>query len=71
MAVTTIGFDIAALELFLPLISGAGVALAARETVQDPPALARAIVRARSTVVQAHADLVACARRPSGEGLRD
>src|SRR5262249_6498746 len=39
MAVTTIGFDIAALELFLPLINGAGLAIAAREIVKDPPAL--------------------------------
>src|SRR5262249_30608852 len=31
MAVTTIGFDIAALELFLPLISGAGLVLAPRD----------------------------------------
>ena len=36
MAVTTLGFDIAALELFVPLISGASVAVTARETVQDP-----------------------------------
>src|SRR5438445_11825086 len=42
MAVTTIGFDIAALELFLPLISSSGLAIAARETVHVPPALARA-----------------------------
>ena len=35
VAVTTVGFDIAALELYLPLIAGAGVVLAARPTVQD------------------------------------
>src|SRR5262249_53235483 len=34
MAVTTIGFDIAALELFLPLINGAGLAIAPREIVK-------------------------------------
>ena len=53
MAVTTIGFDIAAFELFLPLISGAGLALAAREVVQDPAALARAIAQSGSTIMQA------------------
>ncbi|HJX21739.1 MAG TPA: AMP-binding protein, partial [Steroidobacteraceae bacterium] len=36
LAVTTIGFDIAALELFLPLISGAGLTIAPREIVKDP-----------------------------------
>ena len=35
LAVTTIGFDIAALELYLPLLAGASVAVAARDTVQD------------------------------------
>src|SRR5207245_4591117 len=52
MAVTTIGFDIAALELFLLLINGAGLAIAARETVQDPPALARTIEKTGSTILQ-------------------
>ncbi len=52
MAVTTIGFDIAALELFLPLISGAGLAIAARDIIQDPPALARAIEQNGSTILQ-------------------
>src|SRR6516225_9884986 len=53
MAVTTIGFDIAALELFLPLISGAGLAVAMKDIVQEPRALARAIQQTRSTIVQA------------------
>src|SRR5262249_44784318 len=53
MAVTTIGFDIAALELFLPLIRGAGLALASRDAVRDPPALLRAIEQTGSTVLQA------------------
>jgi non-ribosomal peptide synthetase component F len=52
LAVTTIGFDIAALELFLPLVSGAAVVLAAREVVQDPAALAAAIVATGSTIMQ-------------------
>jgi non-ribosomal peptide synthetase component F len=35
VAVTTISFDIAGLELFLPLIVGAKVVIAERETVAD------------------------------------
>ncbi len=37
LAVTTIAFDISALEIYLPLISGSAVVLAEKETVQDPP----------------------------------
>ncbi|HZC76428.1 MAG TPA: AMP-binding protein, partial [Ktedonobacterales bacterium] len=43
LAVTTIGFDIAALELFLPLIGGAGLSIAQREIIIDSSALARTI----------------------------
>ena len=46
LAVTTIGFDIAALELYLPLLDGASITLAPRETVQDAQALARTSQRA-------------------------
>ena len=53
LAVTTIGFDIAALELYLPLVSGAAVVLAARAMVQDAPALARAIAASGATIMQA------------------
>src|SRR5262249_3337992 len=35
LAVTPIGFDIAALELYLPLLHGACVVIASRDTVQD------------------------------------
>ncbi len=35
LAVTTLSFDIAGLELFLPLIAGAKVILADRETTLD------------------------------------
>ena len=53
LAVTTIGFDIAALELYLPLLSGASVVIAARATVQDAQAVARTIGESRATVMQA------------------
>ena len=53
LAVTTIGFDIAALELYLPLIVGAGVVLAPRAVVQDPRALGRLLAASRATLMQA------------------
>src|SRR6266487_1586528 len=53
LAITTISFDIAALELFLPLIVGAIVIVANRETAADGAALAEILTRARVTVMQA------------------
>ncbi len=35
LAVTTLSFDIAGLEMFLPLIAGARIELASRENVMD------------------------------------
>src|SRR6185503_17969012 len=49
LAVTTIGFDIAALELYLPLLGGASIILTSRHTVQDAQALARTIGASRAT----------------------
>ncbi|MFJ4183610.1 amino acid adenylation domain-containing protein, partial [Streptomyces sp. NPDC089733] len=53
VAVTTIGFDIAGLELYLPLLAGARVVLAGRDTVRDPRALRELLLSAGATVVQA------------------
>ncbi|MEV7868934.1 amino acid adenylation domain-containing protein [Streptomyces sp. NPDC088124] len=53
LAVTTVGFDIAHLELFVPLISGATVLLADKELVHDPRELRRVIHDNDVTVVQA------------------
>ncbi|MCS0603343.1 amino acid adenylation domain-containing protein, partial [Streptomyces sp. LP11] len=53
VAVTTISFDIAALELWTPLISGATVVLADRDTVRDPAALAALVDAHRPAVMQA------------------
>ncbi len=53
LGVTPISFDIAALELFLPLISGGRVAIASREETLDPCLLANAISRSDCTVMQA------------------
>ena len=53
VAVTTLSFDIAALEIFLPLVSGAAVVLADRDVVRDPAALAALVTSAGGTVLQA------------------
>lgn len=53
IAVTTISFDIAALELYLPLITGGKVVIADRAQVQDGFALVDLIVETGPTVLQA------------------
>jgi enterobactin synthetase component F len=53
IAVTTIGFDIAALEMFLPLLAGGAMVLADRRTVQSPAELARWLTSQGVTVMQA------------------
>jgi len=53
VAVTTISFDIAVLELFLPLISGGRVAIASRSVALDPYRLAALIESTGCTVMQA------------------
>ena len=53
LAVTTVSFDIAGLELFLPLIAGATVVIAARGSALDGRQLAREIESRGVTVMQA------------------
>jgi amino acid adenylation domain-containing protein len=53
VAVTTLSFDIAGLELFLPLITGAQVILASRETAHDPRLLLKLLNESKATVMQA------------------
>ncbi|HEV2207709.1 MAG TPA: amino acid adenylation domain-containing protein [Verrucomicrobiae bacterium] len=53
LAITTLSFDIAGLELWLPLISGAQVIIARRETARDGAALAGLLERCEATVLQA------------------
>jgi amino acid adenylation domain-containing protein/non-ribosomal peptide synthase protein (TIGR01720 family) len=53
LAVTTLSFDIAGLELFLPLVTGARLALASRETAADASRLGAALVRSGATILQA------------------
>lgn len=53
LAVTTVSFDIAALELFVPLLSGAAVVIASRSDVRDPERLAALAGAEACTLVQA------------------
>jgi amino acid adenylation domain-containing protein/thioester reductase-like protein len=53
LAITTLSFDIAGLELYLPLISGAKVVIASRETASDPGLLMQEMERVDATVMQA------------------
>ena len=53
LAVTTVSFDIAVLELFLPLLTGGRVVIASRDAVLEPRRLAALLQRSRCTVMQA------------------
>ena len=53
LAVTTLSFDIAGLEIFLPLICGAKIVLAGSETAMDPRRLATILAKDGVTVMQA------------------
>jgi amino acid adenylation domain-containing protein len=52
VAVTSLSFDIAALELYLPLSCGARIVLASQETVRDGRALAQLVEASGASVVQ-------------------
>lgn len=53
LAVTTLSFDIAVLELFLPLFAGGTVVLASREQATDASSLSELISQHQITVMQA------------------
>ncbi|WEZ19082.1 non-ribosomal peptide synthetase DhbF [Bacillus subtilis] len=53
LAVTTVAFDISALELYLPLISGAQIVIAKKETIREPQALAQMIENFDINIMQA------------------
>ncbi len=53
LSVTTISFDIAGLEIFLPLVTGACVQIVPREVTVDGARLARLIETSGATVMQA------------------
>jgi amino acid adenylation domain-containing protein len=53
VAVTTLSFDIAGLEIFGPLVCGATVVVASRDQVLDPELLAGLLEESAATVMQA------------------
>ncbi|MDH5548193.1 MAG: amino acid adenylation domain-containing protein, partial [Gammaproteobacteria bacterium] len=53
LAVTPLTFDISVLELVLPLVTGAQVALVSKTCASDPQQLAAALVDHRATIMQA------------------
>ena len=53
LALTTLSFDIAALELFLPLVSGGRLVIATGEEGRDPVRLAALIAQSGCTAIQA------------------
>lgn len=53
LAVTTLSFDIAVLELLLPLTTGAEIVLATKEQAADPEALVRLMEESGATMMQA------------------
>lgn len=53
LAVTTFAFDISALEIYLPLISGSSLTIAQKEVIQEPSALTALLQEERVTIMQA------------------
>ena len=53
LAVTSISFDIAGLEIWLPLLCGARLCIASREEIVDADLLRQALARSRATILQA------------------
>jgi len=53
VAVTTLSFDIAGLELYLPLTTGARVVIAPAAATEDPRALSALLERTQATIMQA------------------
>ncbi|NEB35576.1 non-ribosomal peptide synthetase [Streptomyces sp. SID14515] len=53
LAVTTVAFDIAGLELYLPLVCGASVVIAASDEVRDTALLAELVRSTGATILQA------------------
>ncbi|RZB19947.1 non-ribosomal peptide synthetase [Streptomyces sp. F001] len=73
LSVTTIAFDIAGLEIYLPLLCGAVIVLPGATVANDPLAMVELIADASVTVVQATPSLwreLAAASGATGLGLR-
>jgi len=70
VAVTTPAFDIAALELMLPLMRGARLVVPPHATIRDPRALRRLLADVGATVVQATPSMWAALLDAPGPPLR-
>ncbi len=53
LAVTTISFDIAGLEMYLPILYGASIFIASQETSMNPDLLIQKIEESKATILQA------------------
>ena len=53
LAVTTISFDIAGLEMYLPILYGASIFVASQETSMNPDLLIQKIEESKATILQA------------------
>jgi amino acid adenylation domain-containing protein len=53
VAVTTLSFDIAALEIYLPLLAGGKLVMASREVTMDGRLLMQLLKQSRATIMQA------------------
>ncbi len=53
LAITTLSFDIAALELYLPLLTGSRLILASHQQTSDPLMLRDLLIQAKPTLLQA------------------
>ena len=71
LAVTTLSFDIAGLEIYLPLISGARLVIASGDDVVDGPRLRDLLSRQQSHHNASHAHNMASAHRSGMAGLSE
>jgi amino acid adenylation domain-containing protein len=71
LAITTLSFDIAGLELWLPLVSGATVVLASSDDSKDPSAIKRLLEQEDITMMQATPALWTALLQASWEGKKN
>ncbi|CAL9628813.1 Dimodular nonribosomal peptide synthase [Streptomyces sp. enrichment culture] len=70
VAVTTLAFDIAAVEMYLPLLTGATLVVAPADTVRDPAALCGLVRSVGATVIQATPSLYRAMTSADPDALR-
>ncbi|MFE5890195.1 amino acid adenylation domain-containing protein [Streptomyces sp. NPDC056462] len=70
LAVTTMAFDIAAVEMYLPLLTGATVVIAGPDAVRDPAALCGLLATGAPTMMQATPSLYRAMLSADPDALR-